>query len=152
MQFTVLPAGSQTGMATIDFLLKGDHGHTVVGVYRNVSKAPAKYTSHPNFKAIQGDMDNGSSLDFTGSDAVLTLAPPRFDSEDIAKVSKSTSENIKAAIERSGTVKRLIFVSSLGAEVPTGTVSAKALTLLRRAFVSRAHASNIGRDCAELCS
>ncbi|KAF0328219.1 NAD(P)H azoreductase, partial [Colletotrichum asianum] len=59
-----------------------------------------------------------SPLDFTGSDAVFYIPPPPFHSGDVDLVEFATNaaNNVKDAIEKAGSVRRLLVFSALGAE------------------------------------
>lgn len=93
------------------------------GIYRNLSKVPADFGFHENFHAIYGDVEDASSLDVGGSDAVMTSTPPFLTGEDPFVKAEQVSRNVRDAIERAGGVKRLMLLSSLGAEFEQGVVS-----------------------------
>ncbi|KAL8367238.1 hypothetical protein RB599_010290 [Gaeumannomyces hyphopodioides] len=122
MHITVAPASTKAGRATIEALLADSAGPTVTGVYRNLSRVPAQFSPNPNFKAMQGDVQDGASLDFSGADAVLAITPPQFHESDIVADARKMSENMKAAAQKAG-IKRLVLLSSVGAELEKGTVS-----------------------------
>jgi len=124
MQITVCPASAKVGQATIQALLDDKASPAVVGVYRDVSKVPDRFKSHPKFKAVQGDVSDATKLEFSGSDAVLSITPPLFDGSDMIEHAKRAAENTKTAIKSSGSVKRLVYVSSMGAQHNHGTVGA----------------------------
>lgn len=72
---------------------------------------------------MQGDVEDASSLNFAGSDAVLNITPPLYhDEQDIVAHARKVSENVKEAVERDG-VRRVVVVSSAGAQYEAGTVS-----------------------------
>ncbi|KAL8367237.1 hypothetical protein RB599_010290 [Gaeumannomyces hyphopodioides] len=121
MHITVAPASTKAGRATIEALLADSAGPTVTGVYRNLSRVPAQFSPNPNFKAMQGDVQDGASLDFSGADAVLAITPPQFHESDIVADARKMSENMKAAAQKAG-IKRLVLLSSVGAELEKGTV------------------------------
>ncbi len=122
MRITVLPASSATSREAIRVLLTTRPSHLVTGVYRNPTKVPREFAIHPKFKASQGDLRDAASLDLAGSDAVLTLTPPSYKT-DIAEFATLVATNVKAAIRNAGTVKRLVYLSSLGAQFSEGVVS-----------------------------
>lgn len=125
MHITVVPASPKTGQATIRTLLADPSGPTVRGVYRDLSRVPAEFASHPRFEAVRGDVEDAASLDFAGSDAVLNITPPllRDGDGDAVAFGRSVSENVKAAVQRAaGSVKRLVLLSSAGAQYDRGTV------------------------------
>lgn len=123
MLVTVVPASAKTGASIIRALLAtGGSDIEIRAVYRNIAKAPQEFTSRPNFRAVQGDVGDASSLDFQGSDAVVTITPPNFTGGDIVALAESHSQNVKKAVEASGTVKKLVLLSSVGAQYRTGVV------------------------------
>jgi len=121
MHITVVPASTRTAQATIELLLADKAAPTVTGVYRSLSKVPANFSAHPNFKAVQGDILDGASLDFSGSDALLAITPPQYIESDIVADARKMAENTKAAAQKAG-VRRLVLLSSSGAEFDKGTV------------------------------
>lgn len=120
---TVAPASTKTGTAVIRELLLSHGDAAVNGLYRDVNKAPGEFTAHLNFTAVKADVSDASSLDFSGSDAVLAITPPVFDGRDIGKHAELVSKNVKDAVERAGCVRRLVLLSSMGAEFDHGVVS-----------------------------
>ncbi|OAA50184.1 NAD(P)-binding domain protein [Beauveria brongniartii RCEF 3172] len=121
MRITIVPAGPKTSAATIRRLLQeAPTDVEVYGIYRNLSKVPADFGSHENFHAVYGDVEDASSLDVGGSDAVMTSTPPFFTGEDPFEKAEQVSRNVKDAVERAGGVKRLMLLSSLGAEFEQG--------------------------------
>ncbi|KAK5996840.1 hypothetical protein PT974_02185 [Cladobotryum mycophilum] len=121
MRVTIAPASPKTGAATIRALLaNAPPSLEIHALYRNAANAPAEFMSRANFRALQGDVTDPSTLDLTGSDAVLAITPPAYDSGDPLKFAEIVSKNIKDAIERSATVKRLVLLSSGGAQFNHG--------------------------------
>ncbi|KAJ3494031.1 hypothetical protein NLG97_g4344 [Lecanicillium saksenae] len=122
MRITIVPAGTKTSAATIrELLKKGPATVEVYAVYRNLAKVPAEFTAHENFHAVRGDVEDAASLDLAGSDAVMTSTPPMFDGdEDPFAMAEKVSINVKNAVEQAGGVKRLMLLSSLGAEFDKG--------------------------------
>ncbi|KAM3439808.1 hypothetical protein NHJ13734_003541 [Beauveria thailandica] len=121
MRITIVPAGPKTSAATIRRLLQeAPTDVDVYGIYRNLSKVPEDFESHENFHAVYGDVEDASSLDVGGSDAVMTSTPPFLSGQDPFVKAEQVSRNVKDAIERAGGVKRLMLLSSLGAEFEQG--------------------------------
>lgn len=116
MHITIVPASGQIARQTISILLADPSNPKVRGVYRNLDRVPAELRSHPRFTAVKGDIEDGSSLDVSGSDAVFTVQPPIYDGRDTIAHTKAVSENTKAAVKKSGTVKRFVYLSSVGAQ------------------------------------
>ncbi|OAR00961.1 hypothetical protein LLEC1_04321 [Akanthomyces lecanii] len=135
MRITIVPAGPRTSAATIRQLLSTAPASVdVYGVYRNISKAPAEFLSHPNFHAVRGDVEDASSLDLGGSDAVMTVTPPFFGAEDPFAKAEEVSRNVKDAVERAGGVKRLMLLSSMGAEFADGVGEIKTNHIAEKVF------------------
>ncbi|KHN95034.1 NAD-dependent epimerase/dehydratase [Metarhizium album ARSEF 1941] len=123
MLVTVAPASTKTGTAVIRSLLTSpDAGVDIQAIYRDTAKAPVEFTTLSNFKAVQGDIADGASLNLDGSDVVVAITPPVFDSSDIVATARQRSENVKNAIEKAGTVKKLILLSSIGAQFSSRVV------------------------------
>ncbi|KAK4238760.1 hypothetical protein C8A03DRAFT_14801 [Achaetomium macrosporum] len=121
MHITVVPASPKTGQAAIRTLLADPSGPTVRGVYRDLAKVPAEFKSNPRFEAVQGSVEELSTLDLSGSDAVLNITPPLYDKRDVVAHARLVSENVKTAIKKAGSVKRLVYLSSGGAQYDHGT-------------------------------
>lgn len=122
MQVTIAPASTKTGAAIVRSLLSFENQSiNIKALYRNVKKAPEEFTSHDNFTAVEADVSDASSLDFSGSDAVLAITPPVYDGRDIVAHATNVSKNVRDAVEKAGTVKRLVLLSSVGAEFSEGT-------------------------------
>lgn len=115
LRITVVPASTAAGKATIRSLLGSDTKVTVHGIYRDVSKAPAEFTSNPSFSASVGDVSSGEGLDVSGSSAVLYVPPPPATGTDLDEFSLRTANNVKDALARAD-VKRLVLISSMGSQ------------------------------------
>lgn len=120
MRVTVVPASTKSGVATIRSLLSKPV--QVRGIYRDLSKVPAAFSAEANFSAVEGNASDKGALDLTGSDAVLAIIPPVFDGRDLIEHAEKISSNIKTAIQLAGNVKRLVLLSSGGAEFSEGVV------------------------------
>ncbi|KAJ0274039.1 hypothetical protein COL940_009537 [Colletotrichum noveboracense] len=103
---SVLPASTQVGKQTIRFLLQSEQKPLIRGFYRDIAKAPAEFTSFPNFQAVQGDIATGKGLDFTDSDAVLYIPPPTWAGTDQAEFAHKTATFVANALKRSASVRR----------------------------------------------
>ncbi|KAK4221366.1 hypothetical protein QBC38DRAFT_492213 [Podospora fimiseda] len=122
MQITIIPASTRVGTDTIRYLLASPESPTVIGYYRKLSKVPEEFSSNPNFIAKQGDVEDASSLDFSSSDAVLSITPIWHDGRDVVEVAKQVSHNVRDRLVETGTsVKKLVILSSLGAQYTEGT-------------------------------
>ncbi|KAM0558092.1 hypothetical protein ACHAPJ_005259 [Fusarium lateritium] len=112
---TIIPASTKAGKETIRHLLASPDKPSIRAVYRDTSKAPSEYTEHPNFEAVKGDVADGDSLDFSGTDAVLHVPPPTYEKIDQADWAKQAASNVKNALQAAG-VKKLIVLSGLGSQ------------------------------------
>lgn len=115
MQITIVPASSSVGEAAVRQLLAHGSQPTVRAIYRNIDKAPEEFKSNPHFRAVRGDIGMGD-LDFDTSEAVLYVVPAVMDGSDLDEFATRAANNVKAAIERAGTVKRLVVQSALGSQ------------------------------------
>lgn len=123
MRIVVAPASPRTGRATIEALLQDALSPTVTGVYRDKSKVPAEFTSNPCFEAVQGNVGDADSLDFGEADVVVTISPPHYSGKpDPITAARTNAENVLKAVRNSESIKRLVYVSSVGAEHESGTV------------------------------
>lgn len=132
MQFTVAPASSQVCAAAIRTLLDHESHHNVIGIYRNLSKVPEDLNSHQNFTAIQGDLSDLNTVDFSGSDGLLLTTPTAFGSHNATEYTKQITDNVSAAVRIAGSVKRLVYISSIGAQHHEGVVSFSSRLLSRQ--------------------
>jgi len=132
MHITIAPASPKTGRATVRALLDSlpstsEDGTPVrvTGIYRNLDKVPKEFLADPRFRAVQGDVEDAASLDFSDTDALLTITPPFYLSRSAQAVlegAKQVSLNVKDAIVRAeGRVRRVVLVSSMGAQYENGT-------------------------------
>lgn len=124
MKITVIPASTKTGQAAAESLLaKQSTDLSVIGIYRDLGKVPDKFKSDPRFEARHGDVETESSLDFAGSDVVIAITPPLlFSPGNLISGARSLANNVREAIRRSSTVRRVVYVSSMGAQFEKGTV------------------------------
>lgn len=118
----IVPASSKAGENAIRYLLETDTKVYIRAIYRNTSKAPADFLKHANFEAVKGDVSDGDSLNFAGSDAVLFNQPPTYDGTDLGEFATKTATNMKNALVAGG-VKKLVILSALGAQHSSGIVS-----------------------------
>ncbi|KAK4208481.1 hypothetical protein QBC37DRAFT_296633 [Rhypophila decipiens] len=123
MQVTVLPACARTSQATIRALLAHPSSPSVKGIYRDPSKAPEEFTSSPRFEALKGDMQDSASLEvgLERSDAVVVTIPPvRDPTIDIIANAARMAGNVKTAVNKTAAVKKLVMVSTKGAQYDHG--------------------------------
>lgn len=124
MKVTVVPASTKTGQAALEHLLSSNSPDLAVqGIYRDPRKIPDKFKENPAFEPRQGGIASPETLDFSGSDVVISVTPPlAFSANDLVGEAKRLAENVAEAVHRSGSVRRLIYVSSMGAQHEKGTV------------------------------
>jgi uncharacterized protein YbjT (DUF2867 family) len=122
MKVVVVPASAQTSQWAIPTLLNDSSAPSVIGVCRDVGKVPGGFRNHQNFQAVQGDVSDGSILDFSGCDAVITLTPPKLDGSDFIAFGKDMATNVRQAVAKSRSVKRLVYVSNQGAQYAEAVV------------------------------
>lgn len=129
MKIFIAPASPKTAVAAIRTLLASTataaHGPLeVIGVYRDTKRAPVEFTNDSRFRAIKGNLNDPSSLDFVGADAVLTITPPITAPElSLTEEAEKISRGVKEAVEKAGCVKKLVLISSIGAHLTEGIVS-----------------------------
>lgn len=119
MRITIVPASPRTAQATIRALLADTLAPTIRGVYRNLARVPDEFKSNPCFEAVQGDIEDAASLDFSGSDVVFVVPPPIFDDRDTVEHTKVVCRNVKDAVQKAG-VKKLVLLSSVGGQYSEG--------------------------------
>lgn len=116
--FTVMGATGHTGNGIAQTLLNA--GKKVRAIARSRSKLA-------ELEALGAEVVTGDALDasfltsaFTGAEAVYTMFPPSPTAPDHRAVQDAHGEAIVRAIEASG-VRRIVMLSSIGAQVPAGT-------------------------------
>ncbi|GKT56262.1 HET domain-containing protein [Colletotrichum tofieldiae] len=122
MHVFVVPASPKTGQATIRALLDDASQPYVTGVYRDLERVPAEFRDHARFTAIKGDVANVGTLKFAGADAIVTITPPLYSEANPIARAREMAANVKYAIGQAGdSVRRLVYVSSVGAHLEHGT-------------------------------
>lgn len=121
MKVTVAPASTRTGRATINALLEDPSQPLVTGIYRDLSKAPPELKANPRFHAVQGDIADPDSLNFSGADVVVTATPPQLTADDPVSPARLWAQNVKQAVIKAASVRRLVYISSCGAQHSNGT-------------------------------
>ncbi|RAH78065.1 NAD(P)-binding protein [Aspergillus japonicus CBS 114.51] len=124
MRILIAPASPQTAQATITALLASPLHEKlhIRGLYRNFHRVPPHLQNHPHFEPYPGDLTVPATLNFHGFDTVFFVLPPCLNgTTPLDEWATTVSTNIRLAIQRSGTVRRLVLLSSLGAEVGAGT-------------------------------
>ncbi|PFH55713.1 hypothetical protein XA68_17739 [Ophiocordyceps unilateralis] len=135
MRVAVAPASAKCARAAIRRLLAASEPVVEIrALYRDLSRVPDDFSRCPRFQAVQADVSDPSSLDFAGCEAVLAITPPVYDGRDIVLYAEDVSKNVKDAILRSGTVKRLVLLSSCGAQFRHGVGEIKTNNAAERVF------------------
>ncbi|KAF5567326.1 hypothetical protein FPHYL_3364 [Fusarium phyllophilum] len=116
---TVIPASTKAGRETIRVLLESESKPTIRAVYRDTSKAPPEFLKHSNFEAVKGDIGDGDSLDFTGSNTVFYIPPPTYDGTDTGDWATRAGTNVKKALQKAN-IHRLLILSAIGAHNSSG--------------------------------
>ena len=127
----VLGASGQVGSAVVNALHKS--GQPVKAVMRNPKKAYV--VEHNGVPIVQADLFDVSALQnaFQDADTVFLLTPEDPASQDILADAKSIVQNYRDAIHTSG-VKKLVALSSLGAQHASGTGNLEMSYMLEHAF------------------
>jgi len=114
----VMGASGNTGKVTADALLSRGVKVRVIG--REAKKLQAFAARGAEVAA--GDASDAAFLAraFAGADAAYTLIPPDFRAADFRAYQDRIGEATAAALRQSG-VKRVVFLSSVGADLPAGT-------------------------------
>jgi uncharacterized protein YbjT (DUF2867 family) len=115
---TIMGATGHTGGRIAEQLL--DAGEKVRALGRSKERLGA--LAKRGAEVVAGDAADAAALTgaFRGADAVYTLIPPNLVSPDYRAEQDRVGEAIVRALRDSG-VKRVVFLSSLGAELPSGT-------------------------------
>lgn len=120
MKITIVPASSKAGVATIRTLLSfsGPELTSVRGVYRNLGKVPEEFKDDSRFEAVYGDVGakDADAIDLGKPDAVMYISPYTVGDEDNAELATRAATNIKTALVRESSVKRLLVQSALGSQ------------------------------------
>lgn len=115
---TITGATGHIGGAIAERLLS--EGHRVRGIGRSREKLAS--FSERGGEACVGDQSDAVFLTeaFKGADAVFAMIPPNPTAADLRADQRNFANAIKEAVETAG-VKRVVALSSLGAEHPSGT-------------------------------
>jgi uncharacterized protein YbjT (DUF2867 family) len=118
MLVTVMGATGKTGKVVSERLLAA--GVQVRALGRSADKLAA--LQRAGAQPVVGDAHRAADLTaaFRGADAVYALIPPNLATPDILAHYEALNGALATAITESG-VKRVIYLSSIGAEQPSGT-------------------------------
>jgi uncharacterized protein YbjT (DUF2867 family) len=128
------PAGNIGRVVTDQLLaIKGD----VVIIGRN----PAKVTDFVarGARLVEGSIDDAAVLDqaFSGADALFWLTPIAFDKPNYIKWARQTGQDAARAAKRHG-IRRVVVISSVGAQHETGVGPIGCLLAVESAFAAAA--------------
>ncbi len=114
----VTGATGQIGAPLVERLLAA--GVKVRALTRGGAKANLLSASGAEVRV--GTLDDAAFLleSFQGADAVFAMSPPTYGAADFLEAQERVGKAIAHAVEKSG-VRRVVNLSSLGAELPTGT-------------------------------
>lgn len=118
MLVTVLGATGKTGGVVSERLLAA--GVQVRAMGRSADKLAG--LTRAGAQPVVGDVARASDLvaALRGADAVYALVPPSYAAPDVLEHYRQVNDALAAALVESG-VKRVVYLSSLGAELPSGT-------------------------------
>jgi len=115
---TITGATGKTGSAVTTMLI--EKGMSVRAVGRSAERLDHLYRNDVEFApGDQGDV-NFLTKAFTGSDAVYLLIPPKADAADLRQYYNELGNVAVTALRRAG-IRKVVFLSSLGADKPAGT-------------------------------
>jgi uncharacterized protein YbjT (DUF2867 family) len=114
----VTGATGKTGSKTAELLLGKGEKIRVLGR----SQDRLKPLIEKGAEAMTGDQSDAQFLTkaFSGADAAYLLIPPKMDSLDVRNYYNSLGDAAITAIRKSG-IRKIVFLSSLGAEKDSGT-------------------------------
>jgi len=129
--YVILGASGQVGSAIVDHLLaKKLAVKAVVHNPEKVSEIKAKGAE----VAVSDAMDLNSLIEaFKGGDTLFALTPETFKNEDVLGETKTILENYNQAISQSS-IKKVVGLSSIGAQYSTGTGNLLMSYMLEHAF------------------
>ncbi len=118
VMLVVTGASGKTGSSAADALLKKGEKIRVIGR----SAEHLQHLTERGAEALIGDQGDVEFLTkaLTGADAAYILIPPKMDTEDVRAHYNKSGRVISDAVKRSG-LRKLVFLSSLGAEHDSGT-------------------------------
>jgi len=118
MLVTVLGATGKTGGVVSERLLAA--GVQVRAMGRSADKLAS--LTRAGAQPVVGDVARAPDLvaALRGADAVYALVPPLYAAPDVLEHYRQVNDALAAALVESG-VKRVVYLSSLGAELPSGT-------------------------------
>jgi len=130
---TILGASGKTGRATAEILLEQGEKVRVIARNREHLAALEKHGA----EVMAGDAGDAHFLASAlhGSDAVYALLPPNPTTPDFLAYADDIGEGITQAVRSAG-VKYVVFLSSVGADLPSGTGPIVALHRQEKRFAA----------------
>lgn len=120
-QISIFPASSASASYLAE-LLRKEHPQIRV---RLAARTPSKLATSDNVSVAQTPLDisNLASLKdaLEGSDAAYIMNPPFYGEKDPFAMSKTYIDNVIQAANASSTLKKIVYLSSIGAEKTSGT-------------------------------
>jgi NAD(P)H dehydrogenase (quinone) len=116
--YTVIGITGKTGGTAAKALLA--HGHKVRGVVRNMAKAIEWRERGAEIVAAELSDKEQMALALEGSEGVYIMLPTYFEAQDMFAENTRDLASLKHAVMAAG-VRKVVFLSSIGAERETGT-------------------------------
>jgi NAD(P)H dehydrogenase (quinone) len=131
--YTVIGITGKTGGTAAKALLA--HGQKVRGVVRNVAKAVDWRERGAEIVVAELSDKEQMARAFEGSEGVYIMLPTYFEAQDMFAENTRDLASLKHAVVAAG-VRKIVFLSSIGAERETGTGAIFKLHEMEEAFLS----------------
>jgi NAD(P)H dehydrogenase (quinone) len=131
--YTVIGITGKTGGTAAKALLA--QGHKVRGVVRNVAKAVEWRERGVEIVAAELSDRDQMARAFEGSEGVYVMLPTYFEAQDMFAENTRDLASLKHAVMAAG-VRKVVFLSSIGAERETGTGAILKLHAMEETFSS----------------
>lgn len=127
----IFPASSRSGAQAANLLLS--QGLKVRAVARNLSKLESLKAL--GAEIVQADLSQPESIKSALQDAqaLYFVNPTPYDGSDMFKEAQRVAQHLTEALEDSS-VKRVVLLSSIGAEQPTGTGNIRTVYIIEEAL------------------
>lgn len=131
MKFTIVGSLGNIGKPLTKKLISEGHEVTVI----TSSIARQTEIEQLGANAAVGSVNDTLFLEktFTGADAVFSMTPPNMGGNHIITNTTNAGKALASAIEKSG-IKRVVMLSSIGADLPKGTGPIQALYNIESIF------------------
>jgi uncharacterized protein YbjT (DUF2867 family) len=116
--YTILGATGHIGQVITEELLK--KGHTVMALGRDPKKLTHLKEKGAHIMTPAFNDTTALTEAFKGADGIFTMIPPSYSAVDFGEYQNETGEAIAQSLKDSG-VKNHLFLSSIGADKPSGT-------------------------------